>query len=55
MTVFALLVGLALGVLWLRRRKARRLDERAGLMGERPTFAVEPPIRSLIRGEDHRW
>lgn len=55
MSLVLLFVGVLVAFFWLRRRRSRRLDVRAGLSGERPTFTVEPPTRSLIQHNEHGW
>lgn len=53
---FAVFVGLVLvGLVVMRFRfKRRRASTLAGLNVERPTFTVTPPVRSLIKFEEHR-
>lgn len=42
------------GVLVWRLVRSRRLDVRAGLVAERPTFSVEPPTRRVGRRKGMR-
>ncbi len=52
MIVLAVVV-LVVVVLVVRSRRTRR-ETLAGLAAARPTFQVGPPVRSMLRREDHR-
>lgn len=55
MMLLLIVAGALAGALLLRRRRSRLLDTRAGLVVERPTFTVTPPVRSLVTREEYRW
>lgn len=49
--VFLLVV--VVGLVVMRARRGQRIEERAGIVAERPQFFVEPPRRSYrnVKGE----
>lgn len=49
MILAVVLLGLCLLVLLWRARRRHRQDVHAGIVGERPTFSVDPPLRAIGR------